>query len=163
MTSETASPQDEIMEPRLWKRNGWTARVRKNEDDDGWAVEMVRDGDSEPVLTAPWTMGRDKKNPKPLDQSAFITWVKTASEVLLRHQQQLKAQLHRSTSVTGPDGRAVRVDFDVVPDEDDPRAVLSAWDPEGNQLASYTVPPDFKISSAIAARWVSGGMKEPRP
>jgi hypothetical protein len=29
-------------------------------------------------------MGRDKKNPKPLDASAFQTLVKTASEVLRR-------------------------------------------------------------------------------
>ena len=32
-------------------------------------------------------MGRDKKSPKPLDQSAFLTLVKTATEVLIRHEQ----------------------------------------------------------------------------
>ena len=31
-------------EARLWRGDGWTARVIKNEDDDGWAVEMITDG-----------------------------------------------------------------------------------------------------------------------
>ncbi len=68
---------DEIIkQDRLWADNGWTARVIKNEDDDGWAVAMTRDGEAEPALVGPWTMGRDKKNPKPLDTSAFNTLVK---------------------------------------------------------------------------------------
>ena len=53
-----------VHEPRLWVDNGWTAKVIKNEDDDGWAVAMTRDGEREPALVGPWTMGRDKKNPK---------------------------------------------------------------------------------------------------
>ena len=69
-----------IQEPRQWQGEGWTAQVIKNEDDDGWAVAMYKDGESEPALVGPWTMGRDKKNPKPLDGNAFITLVKTASE-----------------------------------------------------------------------------------
>ncbi|MBP8134511.1 MAG: hypothetical protein KAY13_09570, partial [Zoogloea sp.] len=80
-----------IKEDRLWREDGWTARVIKNQDDDGWAVEMIKDGESEPALVGPWTMGRDKKNPKPLDVSAFHTLVKTASEVLRRHEQHLHA------------------------------------------------------------------------
>lgn len=52
-----------VKEPGLWRDNGWTARVIKNMDDDGWAVEMILDGESEPALVGPWTMGRDKKNP----------------------------------------------------------------------------------------------------
>ena len=75
-----------INEARLWKDNGWTARVIKNEDDDGWAVAMTRDGEREPALVGPWTMGRDKKNPKPLDTAAFNTLVKTAHEVVRRHE-----------------------------------------------------------------------------
>src|SRR6195952_5796875 len=88
-----------VQEPRLWQGNGWTARVIKNEDDEGWAVAMIKDGEAEPALVGPWTMGRDKKNPKPLDQSAFSTLVKTASEVLRRHEQQLHAQLHKSMKI----------------------------------------------------------------
>ena len=49
-------------EARLWRDDGWTARVIKNEDDDGWAVAMIKDGEPEPALVGPWTMGRDKKN-----------------------------------------------------------------------------------------------------
>ena len=53
--------EPDIMEPTLWRRNGWTARVIKNEDDDGWAVEIRKAGLSEPALISPWVMGRDKK------------------------------------------------------------------------------------------------------
>ena len=88
-----------IHEPRLWRDDGWTARVIKNDDDEGWAVAMIKDGEAEPALVGPWTMGRDKKNPKPLDTSAFHTLVKTASEVLRRHEQQLHATLHKSVIV----------------------------------------------------------------
>jgi hypothetical protein len=95
-------PQDPIKEPRLWRDNGWTARVIKNEDDEGWAVEMLLQGQEEPALVGPWTMGRDKKNPKPLDTAAFNTLVKTASEVIRRHEQHLQATLHPSVLVLGP-------------------------------------------------------------
>src|SRR5687767_3543833 len=130
-SSSPPSSSGEIMEPRLWSRNGWTARVIKNEDDDGWAVEMTRKGDLEPALVGPWTMGRDKKNPKPLDNSAFITLVKTASEVLLRHEQQKRAQLHKTFTVAGRDGGRVKVDLDVIPDEEAPHALLRAFDAAG--------------------------------
>ena len=101
---------DAIHEDRLWRDDGWTARVIKNEDDDGWAVEMIKDGEAEPALVGPWTMGRDKKNPKPLDAAAFRTLVKTASEVLRRHEQQRHAMLHKNVTVErarrGGDGHA---------------------------------------------------------
>ncbi len=92
-------------EPRLWISDGWTARVVKNEDDDGWAVAMTADGASEPALVGPGTMGRDKKNPKPLDQSAFLTLVKTAREFVRRSEQQLHASLHQSLEVAAGEGR----------------------------------------------------------
>ena len=72
-------------EARLWRGDGWTARVIKNEDDDGWAVAMIKDGEPEPALIGPWTMGRDKKNPKPLDGPAFSTLVKTACVAAPKH------------------------------------------------------------------------------
>jgi hypothetical protein len=84
MTDNTAVP---IHQDRIWSDTRWTARVIKNEDDDGWAVAMMLHGESEPALVGPWTMGRDKKNPKPLDVSAFNTLVKTANEVIRRHEQ----------------------------------------------------------------------------
>ena len=72
----TAADEPEtIHEPTLWRDNGWTAKVVKNEDDEGWAVEMIKDGEPEPALVGPWTMGRDKRNPKPLDSAAFHTLV----------------------------------------------------------------------------------------
>ena len=77
--SSTDSDASDIHEARRWRADGWTAQVIKNEDDDGWAVSMTRHGEAEPALVGPWTMGRDKKNPKPLDSSAFFTLVKTAS------------------------------------------------------------------------------------
>ncbi|MEX1167669.1 MAG: hypothetical protein WEK74_12535, partial [Hydrogenophaga sp.] len=81
-----------VNEDRLWSDGQWTARVINNDDDDGWAVAMYLDGQSEPALVGPWTMGRDKKNPKPLDVNAFNTLVKTAKEVIRRSEQQLHAQ-----------------------------------------------------------------------
>jgi len=140
-----------VNEPHLWIQKGWTARVIKNEDDDGWAVEMTPDGQSEPALVGPWTMGRDKKNPKPLDINAYNTLVKTASEVVLRHEHQLKERLHKSVVVTVND-QQINVALDIIPDDDDPHALLSAHDSGGLQLATKRVRPDFKlnVSSALA-------------
>jgi hypothetical protein len=142
-----------INEPRLWVQKGWTARVIKNQDDDGWAVEMILDGQPEPALVGPWTMGRDKKNPKPLDINAFNTLVKTASEVVLRHEQHLQAILHKTVTVNLGD-QVITVALDIVPDEDDPHALLSAQDLDGTQLASIRVRPDFKLNSASALAWI---------
>ncbi len=158
MDTSTQETSPEIMEPRLWKRGGWTARVIKNEGDDGWAVEMIKEGQDEPALVAPWTMGRDKKNPKPLDQAAFITWVKTASEVLLRHEQQRRAALHKSLYVTTPTGQWVEVTLDIIPDEQDPHAVLCAVDRAGTRLGQGRMAPTYKLTVDNALRWLAGGM-----
>ena len=142
-----SDPDASIHEPRLWRDNGWTARVIKNDDDDGWAVEMVLRGQAEPALVGPWTMGRDKKNPKPLDTAAFNTLVKTAAEVLRRHEQQLHAQLHKSLRLSTPSG-TIDVTLDIVPDEDDPHALLAAQDVFGEALAQVRVAPNFKLTLA---------------
>jgi hypothetical protein len=157
--SDTAS-LDPINEPTLWRDNGWTARVIKNEDDDGWAVEMIKQGEAEPALVGPWTMGRDKKNPKPLDVSAFNTLVKTAAEVLRRHEQQLHAQHHKSVTVTVGSQR-ITVTLDIVPDEDDPHAILAAQDAFGEPLASVRVGPTFKLGTASAEAWIENGYRRP--
>ena len=103
MTTPDLDTQDEsIHEPRLWRDGEWTATVIKNEDDEGWAVAMTKVGEVEPALVGPWTMGRDKKNPKPLDKSAFNTLVKTAAEVLRRHEQQLHALLRAHDGLGEP-------------------------------------------------------------
>jgi len=148
-------------DPRLWRNDGWTARVIKNEDDEGWAVEMIKDGQPEPALVGPWTMGRNKKDPKPLDTNAFNTLVKTASEVLRRHEQQLRAMLHKSIVVSAPSGR-ITVTLDIVPDEDDPYALLSALDDTDTQLAQVRVAANFKLNSASAERWIENEFSKPR-
>ena len=158
---EPADPSPAIHEARLWRDNGWTARVVKNEDDEGWAVEMIKLGEAEPALVGPWTMGRDKKNPKPLDTAAFHTLVKTAAEVLRRHEQQLHAQLHKSIVVSAAGGR-VTVTLDVVADEDDPYATLTATDAAGAQLGQVRVGAGFNLNATSASAWIDGGYKKPR-
>lgn len=149
-----------VQEPRLWQGNGWTAKVIKNEDDEGWAVAMIKDGEPEPALVGPWTMGRDKKNPKPLDVSAFHTLVKTATEVLRRHEQQLHAQLHKSTVVT-IEGAEIKVTLDIVPDDDHPYALLTALDEAGERMAQVRTHAGFKLSPASAVDWAENGYRKP--
>jgi hypothetical protein len=150
-----------VNEPRLWKGNGWTARVIKNDDDEGWAVAMIKDGEPEPALVGPWTMGRDKKNPKPLDTNAFHTLVKTANEVLRRHEQQLHAQLHKNTYVYA-NGAQLKVTLDIVPDEEHPYALLSAFDEAGERLAQVRVAANFKLSPTSATEWIEKDFRAPR-
>ncbi len=152
---------DTVQEPRLWSDGEWTARVIKNEDDDGWAVSMTLRGHDEPALVGPWTMGRDKKNPKPLDVGAFHTLVKTAHEVLRRHEQQLQAQLHRSVTIDW-EGSRLRVELAIVPDEEGASATLSAQNAFGDVLARVPVPPGFRLTVDSAAEWARGGFERPR-
>jgi hypothetical protein len=154
--SETEESGGRIAEARLWRDNGWTARVIKNDDDDGWAVAMTPDGQVEPALVGPWTMGRDKKNPKPLDTSAFNTLVKTASEFVRRHEQQLHATLHQRVEIDHAGGR-VEVQLDIVPDEENPTALLRAVDAGGDVLAEVKVPPSFKLTRSSASAWAQAG------
>ncbi len=158
---QSAAGGEEIHSDRVWRADGWTARVMKNEDDDGWAVAMTRVGDSEPALVGPWTMGRDKKNPKPLDVNAFHTLVKTATEVLQRHAQQRRSQLHKEVVATAADGARVRVELEIVPDEDDAHAWLSAWGEGEAAIAKVRVRPDFKLTVASAERWIESGYRAP--
>ncbi|WP_240791898.1 hypothetical protein [Rhodoferax bucti] len=156
----TDSISSKIQEPRVWRDNGWTARVIKNEDDDGWAVAMTRDGQSEPALVGPWTMGRDKKNPKPLDGAAFSTLVKTASEFVRRSEQQLHAALHQSITVTAGTAR-ITVYLDIEPDEDNPSATLTARDEGDDVLAQVKVSPGFKLNRSSAVAWAESGYAKP--
>ncbi len=158
MTDNAPEP---IHQDRIWSDERWTARVIKNEDDDGWAVAMMLHGESEPALVGPWTMGRDKKNPKPLDVSAFQTLVKTANEVLRRHEQQLHAQLNRNVTVTTAQGRRIRVALAIVPDEDGATASLVAEDEFGEELGRATVAPAFKLNARSALAWAESGFARP--
>lgn len=162
VTDDTADTSEALHEPRLWRDQGWTARVVKNNDDEGWAVEMTKQGEVEPALVGPWTMGRDKKNPKPLDSAAFNTLVKTAREVLRRHEQQRHALLHRQLTVNAAEGR-VEVTLDIVPDDDDPHALLAALDAAGEMLAQARVAAGYQLTLANATAWVESGFGRPIP
>ena len=155
---------DPVHDDRLWRDNGWTARVVKNEDDEGWAVAMFKGREPEPALVGPWTMGRDKKNPKPLDTAAFNTLVKTAAEVLRRHEQQTHADLHKNVTVsmgTGAGAGRITVRLDIVADEDDAHAMLSAVDEGGTELASVRVATGFRLSAQSASAWIENDYRKP--
>ena len=156
MSVEPEQEDVSIFEDRLWHHQGWEARVIKNEDDDGWAVSMTQDGQSEPALVGPWTMGRDKKNPKPLDVSAFNTLVKTAHEVIRRHEQHLAALLHQAIQID-VHGLRVTVALDIEPDEENPTATLSATAADGSQLAQVRARPDYRLTRAAAQQWADAG------
>jgi hypothetical protein len=161
LNDDTETDPDAIVhDDRLWRDNGWTARVVKNEDDEGWAVEMVKDGEPEPALVGPWTMGRDKKNPKPLDSAAFQTLVKTAAEVIRRHEQHMHAERHREVTVSAASGR-VTVKLDITADEDERYGELSAFDASGEELARVRVKAEFRLSAASASDWVENEFRRP--
>jgi hypothetical protein len=141
-TSYTPDVPELVQQPRLWQDNGWTARVLKNEDDDGWAVAMIKDGEPEPALIA------------------FNTLVKTASEFVRRQEQQLHASLHQSITVTAGAAR-VTVSLDIVPDEDNPYGTLSAHDDAGELLAEVRVAASFKLSRSSAIAWADKQFKKP--
>lgn len=156
--SENQNSKD-VMEATLWRKSGWIAEVIAG-DEEGWSVAMTRVGDDEPALVGPWTMGRDKKTPKPLDQSAFTTLVKTATEVLMRHEQSARAQLHNSLTFFDDEGRRVRADLDIVPDDDDPHAILAASDAvTGEVLRSGRVSAGFKLTAKAALEFLAVGGK----
>lgn len=154
------SDEPDIMEPTLWRKNGWTARVIKNDDDDGWAVEIRKAGMSEPALISPWVMGRDKKNPKPFDGPAFATFVKTASEVLDRSATQRDQALKKRMAIAC-DGRWYDVVLEQVPDEYEPYAFLSATDDAGQVVAKHRVATGFKFTRDVANAWAQGGFLAP--
>ena len=154
--TDNADGAEKINQPRLWRDNGWTARVIKNDDDDGWAVAMTPDGQVEAALVGPWTMGRDKKNPKPLDSAAFHTLVKTAGEFVRRHEQQLHATLHQQIAITH-NAQRVTVSLDIEPDEDHPSATLRATDRAGELLAEVRVAASFKLTRTSAGAWAEAG------
>ena len=93
--------------------------------------------------------------------SAFNTLVKTASEVIRRHEQQLHAQLNKSVHIT-VQGQRLRVALAIVPDEEGATATLSAQDELGEELGRVRVPPTFKLTVASAAAWAEGGFERPR-
>lgn len=152
---------EEIREARVWAEGGWRAEVIKNEEDEGWAVAMFKTGESEPRLVGPWTMGRDKKNPKPLDKGAFTTLVKTANEFVGRLEQQQRARLHKEITVGFAPNR-IFVHLDIDADEFEPSAKLSAFDEAGEELGSQKVEAEFRLTASSAEEWVDSGFEKAR-
>jgi hypothetical protein len=54
-----------------------------------------------------------------------------------------------------------RITLDIVPDEDDPYALLTAFDAEGNELAKVQVAPTFKLNRESATAWVNKDFRRP--
>ena len=94
--------------------------------------------------------------------SAFNTLVKTASEVIRRHEQQLHAQLNKNVTITTAQGQRLRVALAIVPDEEGATATLSAHDDLGEELARVSVPPTFKLTMDSATAWAEGGFERLR-
>jgi hypothetical protein len=87
--------------------------------------------------------------------------VKTASEFVRRSEQQLHATLHQSVTVNGRDGR-ITVLLDIVPDDDNPYATLSAQDESGDALAEVRVDAGFKLNRNSAQAWVDAEFQKPK-
>lgn len=147
-----------IREPRLWRERGWTARIVRCTDGEGWSVEMTVDDEQEPALVGPWPAGREPEQPRAMDASAFNALLKEASEMRLRHERQLKALLHRRLSVFALD-QEWEITLDVVPDEYEPHAILSAIDAEGVTVAKQRVEAEFRLGTASALRWIMDGFR----
>ena len=86
--------------------------------------------------------------------------MKTAAEVLRRHEQQLQAQLHQRVVVDGDAGR-ITVTLDIVTDDDEPSALLSATNAGGDLLAQVSVSPGFRLNASSASRWIADDFRRP--
>lgn len=145
----------------VWKDRGWTANIIKREDDDGWAITMTRDGDAEPAYMAPWTMGRNKVDPKPLDQHAFNTWVKSATEFLARSKYQIRTADRNVLTIYTEEGEKLSVEFDLDRGDYETQGVLTAKDDFGNEVARCETDPRFKLTIDSAQEWVDSGFERP--
>ena len=124
---------------------------------------MTKDGEPEAGLTVPWTMGCDKKNPKPLDASAFHILLPAAREIRMRHEHQLHASLNKKVVLRVNDADIV-VTLAIVPDEDAPYAIFSARpgrDGDAVALAEVRATASFKLTDAIATAWIENGFEWP--
>jgi hypothetical protein len=63
--------------------------------------------------------------------------------------------------VNGRDGR-ITVLLDIVPDDDNPYATLSAQDEGGDTLAEVRVDAGFKLTRNTAQAWVDAGCARPK-
>ena len=54
-------------------------------------------------------------------------------------------------------GARVQVDLDVVPDDDDPHAILTACNEAGETVLRSRVSAGFKLTAASARTWIERG------
>jgi hypothetical protein len=54
------------------------------------------------------------------------------------------------------------VTLDIVPDDDDPYAILAATDEMGEQVAKVRVSAGFKLTPASAYAWIENDFRAPR-
>ena len=149
----------------VWKIHdrGWTAEIIKSEEGDGWAVTMTRDGDTEPAYMGPWTMGRNKIDPKPMDQHAFNTWVKSATEFLARAQYQVRTSDRIALTAYAESGQKYNVIFDIDRGDYESEGVLIAEDIYGAEIARVNVDPRFKLTVSAAEDWINTDFAPPPP
>ena len=145
---------------RTWTGLGWTACIVENEDGGGWALAMTHDDHDEPALVVPWVMGRNKKDPKPLNEADFRTQVKAAQDFLTRTERQIREAHRRSAPAQGEDGGAVVVVFDLIPDEFEPQGELVATNAIGVEVGRAGCPPSYRLTRAAAQAWVDGGFRD---
>lgn len=163
-TKKNLPPKKKKEKPPIvweWAAEGWTARIIDHPDDEGWALAMTRDGDDEPLLVVPWVMGRNKRDPKPLNEHDFRTQLKAAKDFRIRMENQRRARFRKSFTVHTDEDVAVTVVFDVQEDDFEPEGILTATDNLGEELARYSVAPSYRLTRATAQAWVSAGL--PRP
>jgi len=142
---------------REWRDKGWVAQVVENEDGGGWGLAMSREGDDEPVMIVPWVMGRNKKDPKPLNAADFHTQLKAVRDFVTRSEHQRRTAFRKSFDVPDAEGETVRVVFDVEPDEYEATGELVASDLLGTELARISCSAGLRLTRAKARAWVAGG------
>jgi len=148
-------------EDMVWEERGWKAEIiRDDEGGSGWAVAMTPDGADEPVYTAPWTMGRNKKDPKPLSTKDFLVWIKSAKEFVERSSRQTRHSFRKSIDTIDENGDFVRVVFDVV-NHGEAKGTLTAFDQVGLELESVECDPAFKLTVESAEDWILNGYGQP--
>lgn len=153
-----APTPDVSQDRRLWQLEGWTVRVSPAEEDHAWAVEVKRHGEAEPVLLQPWSTLQDSTEPRPLDRDAVEGLIRCARDNLQRSARQLRAMLHRQVNVSALN-RDWAVHLDIVPDEYDPHATLTALDADGEAVARVRVSADFRLTPRSASQWIRNGFR----
>jgi hypothetical protein len=98
-------------------------------------------------------MGRNKKDPKPLNEPDFAALVKAARDFLSRAEAQARAATRKMLQITDAEGAPIKVIFEMVGDEDEPRGLLRALDSAGQTLAQEEVEPNFPFQRPRLEAW----------